>query len=130
LSFSASTYGAVLSLIKATLKGAGAIQGLPGKSAYQIWLAQGNTGTEADFLASLKANVRSISNADIEAIINGLEASQQGTGPLIQSTPGLSAYQIWLAQGNTGTEADFLASLKANARSISNAEIQTIINNL
>ena len=25
---------------------------------------------------------------------------------------GLSAYQIWLNEGNTGTEADFLASLK------------------
>lgn len=29
-------------------------QGLPGKSAYQIWLDLGNTGTEADFIASLK----------------------------------------------------------------------------
>ncbi len=27
-----------------------------GKSAYEIWLAQGNTGTEADFLASLQGN--------------------------------------------------------------------------
>jgi hypothetical protein len=28
--------------------------GTPGESAYQIWLDQGNTGTETDFLASLK----------------------------------------------------------------------------
>lgn len=28
--------------------------GAPGKSAYEIWLAAGNTGTQADFLASLK----------------------------------------------------------------------------
>lgn len=28
--------------------------GADGKSAYQIWLDAGNTGTEADFLASLK----------------------------------------------------------------------------
>lgn len=27
-----------------------------GRSAYEIWLAQGNTGTEADFLASLQGN--------------------------------------------------------------------------
>ena len=30
------------------------IKGDPGKSAYQVWLDEGNTGTEADFLASLK----------------------------------------------------------------------------
>lgn len=29
------------------------VTGADGKSAYQIWLEQGNTGTEADFLASL-----------------------------------------------------------------------------
>lgn len=29
-------------------------RGLPGASAYQSWLASGNTGTEADFLLSLK----------------------------------------------------------------------------
>jgi hypothetical protein len=28
--------------------------GPPGKSAYEIWLAAGNTGSEADFIASLK----------------------------------------------------------------------------
>lgn len=34
--------------------GGGGTQGPPGESAYQIWLDAGNTGTEADFLASLK----------------------------------------------------------------------------
>jgi hypothetical protein len=29
--------------------------GSAGKSAYQIWLEHGNTGSEADFLASLRA---------------------------------------------------------------------------
>ena len=33
--------------------GAQGIQGPDGKSAYEIWIAAGNTGTEADFLASL-----------------------------------------------------------------------------
>lgn len=32
----------------------GGAQGADGKSAYEIWLLQGNTGTESDFLASLK----------------------------------------------------------------------------
>jgi hypothetical protein len=52
--------------------------GPPGLSAYQEWLAAGNTGSEAAFLASLI---------------------------------GESAYQVWLAAGNTGTQAEFLASL-------------------
>jgi hypothetical protein len=34
--------------------GAAAAQGTPGLSAYQTWLALGNTGTEAQFIASLK----------------------------------------------------------------------------
>lgn len=35
--------------------GANGKDGADGKSAYQIWLAAGNTGAEADFLAALKA---------------------------------------------------------------------------
>ena len=49
-------------------------QGVAGQSAYDLWLAQGNTGTVQDFLST-------------------------------------SAYQIWLAQGNTGTAQDFLNTL-------------------
>lgn len=30
----------------------------------------------------------------------------------VAPTPGKSAYEIWLEQGNTGSEADFIASLK------------------
>lgn len=37
-----------------TLEGAGALKGEDGKSAYQIWLELGNTGTEEDFINSLK----------------------------------------------------------------------------
>jgi hypothetical protein len=48
--------------------------GAAGQSAYDLWLAQGNTGTVQDFLST-------------------------------------SAYQIWLAQGNTGTAQDFLNTL-------------------
>ena len=31
---------------------------------------------------------------------------------LVKGDPGASAYEIWLAEGNTGTEAEFLESLK------------------
>lgn len=62
--------------------------GADGDSAYQVWLDEGNTGTEQDFLDALK-----------------------GT----DGTPGAdgdSAYQVWLDEGNTGTEQEFLDSLK------------------
>ena len=54
--------------------GASGTAGTDGQSAYDLWLAQGNTGTVQDFLST-------------------------------------SAYQIWLAQGNTGTAQDFLNTL-------------------
>lgn len=50
-----------------------------GLSAYEVWELQGNTGTEQDYIDSLK---------------------------------GSSAYQVWLDQGNTGTEQDYIDSLK------------------
>lgn len=57
------------------------VNSIEANGAFQVWQAQGNTGTEADFLASLE---------------------------------GRSAFDIWREQpGNeTKTEADFLASLK------------------
>ena len=54
--------------------GASGTSGTDGQSAYDLWLAQGNTGTVQDFLST-------------------------------------SAYQIWLAQGNTGTAQDFINTL-------------------
>ena len=35
--------------------------GAPGKSAYEIWLDAGNTGTEQDFLDSLVSGTSSVS---------------------------------------------------------------------
>lgn len=61
------------------------LKSLEGKSAYQVWLSQGNTGDEAAFIASLKGE---------------------------RGSSGLSAYQIWVADGNVGNEAAFLESLK------------------
>lgn len=63
--------------------------GPAGDSAYMTWLANGNTGTEAQFLASLKG------------------------------TNGASAYQSWLALGNVGTEQDFINSLQGSGGGIS-----------
>lgn len=109
------------------LNGAAGPAGAPGLSAYQIWLNAGNSGSEQDFLDSLKG-------ADGDDGANGLSAYQVWltlpgnagktesqfisslTGPTGSSgsdgQDGKSAYQTWLDLGNTGTEAQFIASLK------------------
>ena len=67
------------------------VQGIDGKSAYEIWLDLGNIGTEQDFIDSLIGD-----DGD----------------PGDPGDDGDSAYEVWLALGNTGTEQDFIDSLK------------------
>lgn len=82
------------------------LKGEPGQSIYAIWLALGNTGTEAEFLASLKGK----DGTDGAPGIDGTDGAPGIDGT--DGSDGLSAYQVWLALGNTGTEADFISSLK------------------
>ena len=56
-------------------------EGTDGKSAYELWLDEGHTGSVEDFLNSLIGS------------------------------NGKSTYELWLEQGNEGTIADFLNSL-------------------
>lgn len=79
-----------------------------GKSAYQSWLDLGNVGTEADFIASLHGQDGQ-DGTDGNDGTDGRDGTDGTDG-----TDGKSAYQIWLDQGNTGTEADFLVSLKGD----------------
>lgn len=72
-------------------------KGDQGDSAYQVWLDQGNEGTEAQFIASLKGD-------------QGEIGPQGPTG--LTGNDGKSAYQLWIDAGNEGTEQDFLDSLK------------------
>ena len=65
--------------------------GEAGDSAYQVWIDEGNTGTEQEFLDSLEGT--------------------DGT-PGEPGDDGKSAYELWLDAGNTGTEVEFLNSLK------------------
>ena len=102
-------------------------EGPEGRSAYQVWLDAGNTGTEEDFLNSFigPAGPEGGEGADgISAYQIWLDAGNTGTeadflnslagpegpeGP--QGIEGKSAYQVWLDAGNTGTEADFIMTL-------------------
>ena len=65
--------------------------GADGKSAYEIWLEEGHSGSKSDFLEWLKG-----------------DKGQDGEN----GSDGKSAYQIWLDNGFEGTEADFLDWLK------------------
>ena len=76
--------------ILAGLEGANGVDGIDGESAYDIWILQGNSGTEIDFINSL-------SGTDGTDGIDGID--------------GESAYDIWILQGNSGTEIDFINSL-------------------
>ena len=87
-------------------QGPAGTDGQDGLSAYEVWLAQGNTGTESDFLNSLEG-------PQGPAGTNGVDGVDGANG--VAGQDGQSAYEIWLAQGNTGTEQDFLNSLQANS---------------
>ena len=86
--------------------------GIDGKSAYQIWLDNGHTGTEADFLTWLKGKdgTNGLNGKDGANGKDGKDGTNGTNGQ--DGIDGKSAYQIWLDNGNTGTEADFLTWLK------------------
>lgn len=65
-----------------------------GLSAYEVYLKNGGTLSEEEWLESLKGDTGPTG-------ANGKDGKD-----------GKSAYEIWLEAGNTGTEEDFLNSLK------------------
>ena len=105
------TLGAAMKNTEESLSGNGVMKGEPGekgtdgKSAYQIWLDEGNVGTEQDFLASLKG-------ADGTMTFEDLTEEQKESLKGEQGQDGKSTYQLWLDLGNDGTEEDFLDFLK------------------
>ncbi|MDE6670894.1 MAG: collagen-like protein [Ruminococcus sp.] len=87
-------------------------KGDAGLSAYEIWLSIGNSGTEADFIMSLKGDKGDKGEQGLQGI-KGEKGDTGGQG--IQGETGearKSAYETWLSFGNSGTETDFIASLK------------------
>ena len=91
--------------------GADGADGADGLSAFDIWIAQGNTGTESDFLASL-IGADGAPGADGAQGVDGAPGADGIDGaPGAPGADGFSAYAIWINAGNEGSEADFLASL-------------------
>ena len=98
-----------------------------GRSAYDLWLSLGNTGTEQDFINSLKGEKGDKGDAgapsayDIwlslgnkgtkQDFINSLKGEKGDKG---DGGTGQSAYDVWLGLGNTGTKQDFINSLKGD----------------
>ncbi|MDD1401002.1 hypothetical protein PSA87_05075 [Limosilactobacillus reuteri] len=103
-------------------------QATPGKSAYQLWLDEGNKGSEQDFLASLKGEKGDAGktgetgqtgqpglSAYQLAVQSGFKGSEKEWLDYLRKGPkgekGDSAYQEWLNAGHKGSETDFLNSL-------------------
>ena len=122
--------------------GAKGSDGADGKSAYQIWLSLGNSGTETDFINSIKGEKGDRGEQGLQGVqgekgdrgeqglqgvqgekgdkgeqglqgIRGEKGDKGDTGAKgSDGADGKSAYQIWLSLGNSGTETDFINSIK------------------
>ena len=96
-----------------------------GKSAYQIWIDQGNEGTIEDFLDSLIGPSGKSSyelwlglgnEGTILDFINSLHGATGEKGDKGEKGDvGKSAYDEWIDQGNEGTIIDFLNSLNGKS---------------
>ncbi len=85
---------------------------IDGKSAYEIAVANGFIGTESEWLESLKGS-DGRDGVDGKDGANGLPGKDGIDGePGVNGTDGKSAYIIAVEHGFTGTETEWLASLK------------------
>jgi hypothetical protein len=94
--------------------------GADGRSAYQVAVQNGFSGTQSQWLASLvgatgSTGAQGATGSTGPQGIQGIQGITGATGPTGPTgSAGLSAYQVWLAQGNSGNEAAYLASLKGD----------------
>lgn len=92
--------------------------------AYQVWLSEGNSGGQQDFLDSLigTKGANGYSGKDGKSAYQlWLDAGNSGTADEFiaslvgnegaKGVDGLSAYELWLSVGNTGTLQQFLNAL-------------------
>ncbi|RWW99938.1 hypothetical protein [Flavobacterium cerinum] len=121
------------------IQGTAGVSGTNGISAYQVWLANGGSGTETDFINFLKGaqgiqgfqgvagpigpqgmvGVTGATGPEGQQGTPGISGPQGVAGAVgatgaagIDGTNGISAYQVWLANGGSGTETDFINFLK------------------
>lgn len=95
-----------------------ACTGREGASAYDIWIRLGNSGSEQDFLDSLRGAAGSAGRDGATGATGapGATGARGATGLTgLTGSQGESAYRIWLLLGNTGTEQDFIDSLRGAA---------------
>lgn len=87
-----------------------------GPSAYQVWLALGNSGTAQEYVESLKGEDGDPGPSAYEAWLSlGNVGTEQEFIDSLRGDdgdPGPSAYQVWLALGNVGSPQDFADNLK------------------
>lgn len=97
-----------------------------GASAYQVWIDAGHSGSEEDFFEFLRGP-RGYTGAAGPQGPQGEPGTQglQGT-PGLQGPQGLSAYQVWLNAGNSGTETDFFDFLTGSAATVRIGNVTTL----
>ena len=87
--------------------------GEQGKSTYEIWLSLGHEGTVQDFIDDIKGEKGDKGDPGESAYEIWIDLGHTGTEQdFIDSLKGDSAYQVWLDAGHTGTVDDFLEWLK------------------
>ena len=91
---------------------------LAGKSAYEQWIEDGNSGSEADFLNSLKGDKgddgKSAYEVWLETNPGGTPADYAAAIKGDKGDDGKSAYEVWLETNAGGTPADYAAAIKGD----------------
>lgn len=91
------------------------LDGVDGASAYEVWMDEGNTGTEADFLAALKG--KEGDSAYEVAVASGFVGDEDEWLASLGGTDGVdgrSAYQVAVDNGYEGTVQQWLVSLEGS----------------
>lgn len=88
--------------------------GQPGASAYDVAVKNGFTGTQAEWLASLKGDQGAPGKDGANGTdgLNGTDGKDGVNGA--DGKDGASAYEVAVKNGFTGSETDWLASLKGD----------------